>query len=245
MGDDPSPRQVEEVEVEVDLAAGEQGFAEVLGEDPPDWEAPEGPEDEEVLALGDRRPRTRGRRAGVKAQRQRVTKAAAIARAEVHGEAAGAAGGQLRAPAAAPRKARASAAAAAAGAGTKRAPSRAAPHHRGVGIAAACATPRRAPQFLTREQAELRHAGRSRSPADDRQAAGRHRGPDYGTVPPAKASRRRESSRRPSRRLGLRAPALLLRARAGLERSALVRFELRAHRPRSQLFRCCKARPAR
>ncbi|CAE8583912.1 unnamed protein product [Polarella glacialis] len=47
-----SPGQVEEVEVEVDLDAGEQGFAEVLGEEPPDWEAPEGPEDEEVLALG-------------------------------------------------------------------------------------------------------------------------------------------------------------------------------------------------
>ena len=30
MGDDPSPGQVEEVEVEVDLDAGEQGFAEAL-----------------------------------------------------------------------------------------------------------------------------------------------------------------------------------------------------------------------
>ena len=239
MGDDPSPGQVEEVEVEVDLDAGEQGFAEALrdpaeeaypvdvldltgpGEDSPDWEAPEEPEDEEVLALGDRLPRTRGQRAGVKAQRQRVTKAAAIARAEVHVEAAGAAGGQLRAPAAAPREARASAAAAAAGAGTQRAPSRA------------------APKFLAREQAELRHAGRSRSPADDRQEAdrprrppsrrrqpsarrpesgpvyterrdpdylyadyrdqrnrGHPRGPDYGTVPAAKASRRRGHSRK-------------------------------------------------
>ncbi|CAE8666358.1 unnamed protein product, partial [Polarella glacialis] len=76
-------KQVEEVEVEVDLDAGEQGFAEAPaeeaspgedlrfrdpaeeaypadfldltgpGEDPPDWEAPEQPEDEEVLALGE------------------------------------------------------------------------------------------------------------------------------------------------------------------------------------------------
>ncbi|CAE8620184.1 unnamed protein product, partial [Polarella glacialis] len=37
----------QEVEVEVDLDAAED-----LGEDPPDWEAPEGPEDEDVPALG-------------------------------------------------------------------------------------------------------------------------------------------------------------------------------------------------
>ena len=80
MGDNPSPRQEEEVEVEVPLDAGEQGFAESFrelveepspdrevaeeaypadyldltgpGEDPPDWEAPEEPEDEEVLPWG-------------------------------------------------------------------------------------------------------------------------------------------------------------------------------------------------
>ncbi|CAE8695359.1 unnamed protein product [Polarella glacialis] len=197
MGDDPS---TEAVEVEIYLDAGEQGFAEDLGEDPPDWEAPEGPEDEDVPALGDRLPRIRGQRSGVKAQRQRVAKAAAIERAAavaraVIADAAVAVAGPLRAPAAAPREARAPAAAAAAGAGTRRAPSQTATHHRGVGIAAACATPRRAPQFFTREQLELRHAGRSRSPADDRQAAGRHRGPDYGAVPAAKGSRRRESNR--------------------------------------------------
>ena len=64
MGDDPSPGQVEEVKVEVNLDTGEQGFAEAprdpaeeasqldlldltgSGEDSPDWEAPEEPEDE-------------------------------------------------------------------------------------------------------------------------------------------------------------------------------------------------------
>ncbi|CAE8699903.1 unnamed protein product [Polarella glacialis] len=248
MGDDPSPGQVEEVKVEVNLDTGEQGFAEAprdpaeeasqldpldltgSGEDSPDWEAPE---DEVVLALGDRLPRTRGQRAGVKAQRQRAFKAAAIARAEEGAEAADAAGRQLRAPAAAPREARASAAAAAAGAGTQRAPSRP------------------APKFLAREQAELRHAGRSRSPADDRQEAdrprrppsrrrqpsarrpesgpvytertdpdyiyadyrdqrnrGQYRGPDYGTAPAAKASRRRESSRPAQPPLRTQSPSL-------------------------------------
>jgi hypothetical protein len=160
---------------EANLDSCEQGFAEAPphgrateevhpadfsdltgpGEDPPDWEAPEGSEDEGVLALGNRPPRTRGQRAGVKAQRQRLTKAAAVARA-VNAEAAEAAVGPLRAPDAA-----------AARSGTRRAP------RQGAGIVASCATPRRLPQFLSRKQAELHHAGRSRSPARHWQKASR------------------------------------------------------------------------
>ena len=179
-----------------------------------------------------------------------MTRAAAIARSVIAEAAAEAR--RANQPTAAPREARASASAAAAasssgGAGARRGPTQAAPHHQGVGnargrsIPAACATPRAAPQFLTREQAELRHASRSRSAASDRQGAdrprrpasrrrepsqargqrrpesrpvytervdsdylyadyrdqrnrGQYRGPDYGTVPAAKASRRRGHS---------------------------------------------------
>ena len=202
MGDNPSPRQDEEVEVEANLDACEQDFAEAPphgrateevhpadfsdltgpGEDPPDWEAPEGSEDEEVLALGNRPPRTRGQRAGVKAQRQRLTKAAAVARA-VNAEVAEAAVGPLRAPDAA-----------AARSGTRRAP------RQGAGIVASCATPRRLPQFLSR--------GNKRN---------------YTT--PAAPGARRDIGRRlagdtspaghPSRCLGPLAPALLHRAHVG------------------------------
>ncbi len=242
MGDNPSPRQDEEVEVENNLGAGEQGSAEgsrdnaepppherapgevltpffydLTGADedsPPDWEPSEDEsEEEEFLALGDRAPRTRGQRGGVKAQRQRAYKAAAVARAVI-AEAAGAAAGP-----------QVPAAAAAAGAGVQHSPAQSA------GVAAACAAPRRFPQFPKREQAELRSAGRSRSPAENRQEAerprrsqSRRRRPssqkadpravytgragtdyrdwrprgqyhDYGAPPAAKASRHRESSR--------------------------------------------------
>ncbi|CAE8665492.1 unnamed protein product [Polarella glacialis] len=238
MGDDPSPtpeEEVTEVEIEIGLDSGIEGFAETFreaaeelpaeeqypadyldltgpDEDPPDWGRQDEDEDEELLALGDRPPRTRGQRAGVKAQRQRLTKAAAIARALIVETAAEA------------RRANQPAEAA-----------------RGRPIPAASAAPRTAPQFLTREQAELRNASRSRSAASDRQGAdrprrpasrrrepsqargqrrpesrpvytervdsdylyadyrdqrnrGHPRGPDYGTVPAAKASRRRGHS---------------------------------------------------
>ncbi|CAE8668190.1 unnamed protein product, partial [Polarella glacialis] len=190
MGDNPSLTQEEEVtEVEVDLDIGVEGFAETFrdlveepsperaeeqcpadyldltgpGEDPPDWGHQEDEEDDEALALEDRPPRTRGQRSGAKAQRQRLTRAAAIARAVIAEAAAEAR--RANQPTAAPREARAtgsdsaSAAAAASssgGAGARRGPTQAAPHHQGVGnargrsIPAACATPRAAPQFLTR-----------------------------------------------------------------------------------------------
>jgi len=199
--EEPSPERAEE------LRAEEQYPADYLdltgpGEDPPDWGHQEDAEDDEVLALGDRPPRTRGQRSGAKAQRQRLTKAAAIARAVIVEAAAEAR--RANQPTAAPREARASASAAAAasssgGAGARRGPTQAAPHHQGVGnargrsIPAACATPRAAPQFLTREQAELRHASRSRSAASDRREADRPRRP---------ASRRRE----PSQARGQRRP---------------------------------------
>ncbi|CAE8710294.1 unnamed protein product, partial [Polarella glacialis] len=139
--EEPSPERAEE------LRAEEQYPADYLdltgpGEDPPDWGHQEDEEDDEVLALGDRPPRTRGQRSGAKAQRQRLTKAAAIARAVIAEAAAEAR--RANQPTAAPREARAtgsasaSAAAAASssgGAGARRGPTQAAPHHQGVGTA--------------------------------------------------------------------------------------------------------------
>ncbi|CAE8686143.1 unnamed protein product [Polarella glacialis] len=247
MGDSPSPNRDEETEVEANLGACEQGFAEPPphgrateevrpadspdltgpGEDPPDWEAPEGAEDERVLAFGDRPPRTRGQRAGVKAQRQRLTKAAAIAQA-ANAEAAEAAVGPLRAPGAA-----------AARSGTRYAP------RQGAGIVASSTTPRKLPQFLSRRHAELHHAGRSRSPARRWQKAGRRNkssrpaqpSPRATTPSVAPSSTRwgrgaRPSSDRASSSPSSRPAVSLLESASG---SATARGSASGSRPRAQL----------
>ncbi|CAE8656807.1 unnamed protein product [Polarella glacialis] len=180
------------------------------GEDPPDWGPQEGEEADEALALEDRPPRTRGSRSGAKVQRQRVTRTAAIARSVIAEAAAEAR--RANQPTAAPREARATSSASASataaasssgGAGARRGPTQAAPRHQGVATArgrsipAACATPCAAPQLLTREQTELRHASRSRSAASDRYETDRPRRPSSRRREPSQARGQRRPESRP------------------------------------------------